>query len=494
LIDVGLAGAGLYLVNQFLTKSSAPVPPGPSGWPIIGNLLDMPTGDPWITYSNWAKQYGNITSVELFGRRFIFLNSPKVATDLFDKKGAMYADRPQLPMACGLSGWGDALIFLSPGDKFRRYRKNISRVIGKGPVRAFHSAEEVETRRFLRAVLKSPNDLMAHIRRTAGAVILKISHGYQVQDDNDPFVNRAEKGMTLFGQLIKPGNFLVDIIPALKYVPDWFPGAGFKQFAKASEEVVAELVEIPHEFVKEQMAAGVAPNSLTSHLLGDDDLDAEQEHSIKWSAFSMYTGGSDTTVSSIYGFFLAMTLYPEVQAKAQAELDSVVGPDRLPTLEDLPALPYMAALCKEVLRWNVVTPLTSYHVSTQDDIYEGYLIPKGSYVFANIWHLLNDEQTYPNPKEFNPERFMGLNPQADPRDPCFGYGRRICPGLHLAQASIFISCAMSLAVFNIRKAVENGVEITPEVKYGDGAICHPLPFKCSITPRSAKAEGLIVAG
>ncbi|KAH7910744.1 cytochrome P450 [Hygrophoropsis aurantiaca] len=492
-LDICLAGAGLYLVQRFLAKSSAPVPPGPSGWPIIGNLLDMPTEDPWLSYSKWAKQHGDITSVELFGRRFIFLNSPKAATDLFDKKGAMYADRPHLTMACDLSGWADGLIFLSSGDKFRRYRKNISRMIGKGPLRAFHSAEEIETCRFLLAVLKSPNDLMAHVRRTAGAVIFRISHGYEVEDDNDPFVTRAEKGMNILGQLIRPGTFLVDIIPALKYVPDWFPGASFKQFAKASEKLVTELVEIPHEFVKEQMAAGIAPNSLTSHLLSDDDLDSEQEHSIKWSAFSMYAGGSDTTVSSVYGFFLAMTLYPEVQAKAQAELDSVVGTDRLPTLEDLPALPYTAALCKEVLRWNVVTPLTSYHVATQDDMYEGYLIPKGSYIFANIWHLLNDEHKYPNPEEFNPERFLGPNPQADPRDFCFGFGRRICPGLHLAEASVFISCAMSLAVFDIRKAVENGVAITPEVKFTDGAICHPRPFKCSITPRSAKAEGLIIA-
>lgn len=65
------------------------------------------------------------------------------------------------------------------------------------------------------------------------------------------------------------------------------------------------------------------------------------------------------TVSAIYTFFLAMTLYPEAQRRAQAEIDSVIGVNRLPTFEDRPNLPYVEALFKEVLRWNPVAPLGS---------------------------------------------------------------------------------------------------------------------------------------
>ena len=84
------------------------------------------------------------------------------------------------------------------------------------------------------------------------------------------------------------------------------------------------------------------------------------------------------TVSTLYGFFLAMVLYPEVQRKAQAELDSVIGQDRLPTLEDREQLPFIEAVVKETLRWNTVTPLGAPRAVVEDDVYDGWLIPAGT--------------------------------------------------------------------------------------------------------------------
>lgn len=129
--------------------------------------------------------------------------------------------------------------------------------------------------------------------------------------------------------------------------------------------------------------------------------------------------------------------------------------------------------------------------------------------------MLHEPERYPNPLEFSPERFLGQNPQEDPRTMCFGFGRRICPGLQLADVSVWISCAMSLAVFDITKKLdENGIPIVPVPKYTDGTIrrvlvcliirsfrlitvhrasySHPEPFKCIIKPRSTKAEELIL--
>jgi len=108
--------------------------------------------------------------------------------------------------------------------------------------------------------------------------------------------------------------------------------------------------------------------------------------------------------------------------------------------------------------------------------------------------MLNDPRTYPNPSEFKPERFLandGKELETDPRTICFGFGRRICAGLHLADASVWISAAMSLAVFDISKVVENVVEITPKLDPASGTISHPKPFKCSVKPRSAKAVAFI---
>ncbi|KAG1907691.1 cytochrome P450 [Suillus fuscotomentosus] len=495
-LDLCLASAGVYLVKQaFSKKNPAPYPPGPPGWPLVGNVADMPHTKAWLTFAQWGKKYGDISHVEVLGRHIIVLNSVKAAIELLDKKSAVYSDRPVLTMGGELVGWKYCMGLLSYGDRFRYYRKNIHRVIGnRAAMDIYEPIEEIETRRLLKRIFAKPEQLQAHIRHTAGAIILRISYGYEVKENNDPFIDVADRAMDQLSRSTDTGAFMVDIIPWLAKVPEWFPGAGFKCLAREWRQTLEEMVDAPYKFVKDQMAAGVAPVSFTSNLLQGRTLSTEEDHMVKWSALSLYSGGADTTVSTIYSIFLAMTLFPDVQKKAQAEIDAVVGTDRLPSFADRNSLPYIEALVKEALRWNVVTPTGIIHCASEDDIHDGYYIPKGSLIMANIWFMLNDPQRYANPSQFKPERFLdndGNDPEREPRTICFGFGRRICPGLHLADASIWLSTVMSLAVFDISKIVENGVEHTPEVDSSSGTISHPKPFKCCIKPRSAKAIALI---
>ncbi|KAG1837952.1 cytochrome P450 [Suillus tomentosus] len=492
---------GVYLVKEVVIKKNlAPYPPGPRRLPLIGNILDMPRIKPWVTFTEWGQKYGDITHIEILGQHIIVLNSVKTAMDMMDSKSTVYSDRPVIPMTGELVGWKNALPLQPYGDRFRMFRRHFHQVMGTcAAVDVYSVTKEVEARRFLKRVLAEPDRLQEHVRRTVGAVILRISHGYEVQENNDPFVNLVIRVTTHASQASAPGAFMVDILPFLAKVPAWFPGAGFKRIAREWRGTLEEMVSAPHEFVKDQMVAGIAPVSFTSNLLEGSDVSAEEEHVVKWSALSLCTSGTDTTVAAIHSLFLAMTLFPDVQKKAQAEIDAVVGPDRFPTFADRDSLPYTNALVKEILRWHVVTPTGLPHRVTEDDIHDGYYIPKGSLVIPNIWFMLNDPRTYANPSQFNPERFLakdGKEPEMEPRTACFGFGRRICPGvpdsrLHLADAFIWISTVMSLAVFDISKVVEHGIEITPEIDPSSGTSSHPKPFKCSIKPRSAIALELI---
>ncbi|KAG2141303.1 cytochrome P450 [Suillus clintonianus] len=494
-LDLCLAGVAVYLVKQVLNKNPAPYPPGPRGLPLIGNIQDMPHIRPWLTFAEWGKKYGPISHVEILGQHIVVLNSVKSAMDMMDKKGTVYSDRPVLPMGGELCGWKHSLGLLPYGDRLRQYRKNFHHIMGnRAALDVYHPIEEIETRRFLKHVFAKPEKLQDHVRHTTGAIILRISHGYEVKENNDPLIDLAERAMDQFSRSTAPGAFMVDIMPFLAKVPEWFPGAGFKRLAHEWNKTREEMAATPFKFVKDQMAAGIAPKSFTSNLLEGRTLSMGEDYDVKWSAASLYAAGSDTTVSAIYSLFLAMTLFPHVQKKAQAEIDKVVGTDRLPSFADRDSLPYTAAVVKEVLRWNVVAPTAVPHCVTEDDIHDGYYIPKGSVVIPNIWFMLNDPQTFADPSQFNPERFLdndGKGPEPEPRTICFGIGRRICPGLHLADASVWISTVMSLAVFDISKVVENGVEITPEIDPTSGTVSHPKPFKCSIKPRSAKAVALI---
>ncbi|KAG1749707.1 cytochrome P450 [Suillus paluster] len=491
-----LVGLGVYLVMQAPTKKNlAPYPPGPPGLPLVGNVLDVPHIKPWLTFADWGKKYGDISHISVLGQHIIVVNSVKIAMDMLDNKSAVYSGRSVLHMAGELVGLKHVLVLLLYGERLRRYRKHFHRVIGsRAALDIYNPIEEVETHRFLKRVLAKPDQLQAHIRHTAGAIILRISHGYEVEQNNGPFVDLADRALDQFSRCTTPSAFMVDILPFLANVPQWFPSAGFKRIAREWRETVKEMAAAPLKSVKDQMAAGIAHKSFASSLLEGRTLSAEEEHVVKWSAASLYGGGTHTTVSATYSFFLAMTLYPDVQKKAQAEIDAVVGPDRLPSFADRESLPYTEALVKEVLRWNAVVPTCVPHRVTEDNIHDGYYIPEGSLIIPNIWFMLNDPRTYANPSQFDPERFLpkdGKGPETDPRTICFGFGRRICSGLNLADASAWISTAMSLAVFDISKVVENGVEITPEVDPSSGTISHPKPFKYSINARSAKALELI---
>jgi len=188
-----------------------------------------------------------------------------------------------------------------------------------------------------------------------------------------------------------------------------------------------------------------------------------------------------------------MTLFPEVQRKAQEEIDRVVGQGRLPSFEDRENLPYIDAVVKEALRWHPVAPLGLPHVSTEDDIYKGYLIPKGAMLIAGIWGFLHDPKVFHDPMSFKPERFLGENPEPDPHTMSFGFGRRICPGRVLADTSTYLTVAQCLAVFDIAKRVENGRTIETAAKFLPGIISHPDTFQVDIKPRSPEYEKLIRA-
>lgn len=173
----------------------------------------------------------------------------------------------------------------------------------------------------------------------------------------------------------------------------------------------------------------------------DDPQDKDTEALISDLAGISYLAGMDTTIAAIVGFFLGLVMEPEVQRRAQAELDAVVG-DRLPTYEDRPRMPYLEGIVNEAYRWQPVLPLSIPHATATDNEYRGMLIPKGSIVMGNAWAILHDPEAYPEPEKFKPERYLKKGADGewvwdstvrDPRVACFGFGRRICPGRWLAD-------------------------------------------------------------
>ncbi|GLI79445.1 hypothetical protein PoHVEF18_007780 [Penicillium ochrochloron] len=385
-------------------------------------------------------------------------------------------------------------------ERFRVYRKAMQPYLGsETAIAQYNSLQEIEVHRFLLRVLQDPSKLSQHVQTEAGAVILKIAYGYNIeQHKRDPLVDMANLALERFSIAGTPGAWLVDMVPILKYVPAWFPGVGFKRTAQEWKKHLEDVVDKPYAFVQRRMNSGKSQPSYLSNLFkasGYPPIGSEEEIIAKWTAGSLYTGGADTTVSSIETFFLAMTLFPEVQRKAQEEIDQVLG-GRLPTVADRGKLPYVDAVVKEVLRWHPVAPMGIPHMSVEDDMLNGFFIPRGSLIMPNIWALTHDSKFYRDPMVFKPERFLGIDerePEMDPHAIVFGFGRRVCPGRFLADVTVYLSIARSLAVFNVAKACENGKEVEVKAKFQAGVISHPVPWKFKVTPRSPAHEALILS-
>jgi cytochrome P450 len=181
----------------------------------------------------------------------------------------------------------------------------------------------------------------------------------------------------------------------VKYIPSCLPGAQFKRDAKAWNKEVRAMIDEPFQMVKERMHEGTALSCVVSQELEDPlsqdpqaRLSEPHEAIVKNVAGICYSAGVDTTAANIMSFFLAMTLHPEIQTQAQLELDSVVGEGRLPTFSDRNSLPGIDNIVWESSRWQPVAPLAMSHLSTEDYVYAGYFIPKGTMVFPNTWEVL----------------------------------------------------------------------------------------------------------
>ncbi|KAJ7284529.1 cytochrome P450 [Mycena rebaudengoi] len=393
----------LYLKRNF--SSRLPLPPGPKKLPLVGNFFQMPRHSEWETYTLWSKEYNSdIIHLNVAGTSIILLSSVQAAEDLLHKRSAIYSGRSSHKR------WPHTArepALVSPPSRF---------------LKKLPSARYRKARQLLRLLLKDPDSFAEHF------------------------------------EYIRSSNSTQDVIPALKYVPSWFPGVGFHAAAGKVKHLIKEMVDPPFEAVRRAMETGTARPCFVSNTLAsiEEKLDKHSaENNIKHVAATTFAAGTDTTRVTILVFVLAMLLNPNVQKKAQEQIDAVVGPGHLPECQDEEALPYayLTSLPKKMSSAGIE--------------------------FLRAWwysRILDGR----------------LNPAVEP-DAAFGWGRRACPGRGIGWNMLWIMAASILAAFDITKAVgEDGEVIEPALGHTSDLTTFPVPFKCSIKPRSKQAADLIL--
>lgn len=468
--------------------------PGPKPLPVLGNMLSLDTARPWLTFSDWRSTYGNIIYARLLNKPILVINSEEITKDLFERRSNIYSDRTQSFVYEAFASDFN-LAFMQYGDRWRLHRRLLHQSFNQAEIPTYHAAQLRSAHRMLFSLLQDPGNCESHFRTYTVSFVLSLIYdcGDKVKDDH------IVHAVTSYAALIEDGlaptaMMLMETFPFLLQLPSWFPGATFKRASTKCIQAGQHVKEILFQHVKEKMSTNdtgpcfVADALNRMHFSKEDDA---IKTAVKEVASIAFTAASDSTVSTLLVFLLAMILNPEVQAKAHEEIDRVVGKDRLPDFNDRPALPYVEAILRETFRWHPVTPFGVPHATTTSDVYNGYFIPKGVSVFPNTWAMTHDPKKYPNPDEFKPERFLHEDGSltSDTMSIVFGWGRRICPGRHVADASVWIAIVNFLAFFSAHKARdERGVDIPIVPKFSTGFTIHPETFPCRVVPRLPDAS------
>ncbi|KAH9174935.1 cytochrome P450 [Lactarius sanguifluus] len=495
----------LFAFRDHKRRRGSPYPPGPPSWPIIGNLLDVPKLSPWLAYANMSKKYGDVICLQVLGQAVVVLCSPTAIKDLLERRGELYADRMPFPIfEPEIMGVEWFLPNSRLGNYWREGRKLLDRSFRPGAIALHRGLIEEKTRVFLGQLLTTPNAFRKHIELLQGKIVMRLTYGYDLKDNDDMLVP-PRRVVDIIKQFILPGAALVNHLPFLQHLPSWVPWFKYEPLASECRELARRTKNEPIDFVKNSMREGTAVPSLATEYLQEADLLSDLDNQprmqdIKNILGSLFIAGSDTTSAAVSSLFLALILYPEVQKRAQAELDLVTSRDRLPTYDDKPRLPYIEAMSKELMRWQMVTPLGP-RATTDDDFYRGYFIPKGAVVISNGWAVLHNPELYPDPEAFNPDRFLNEDGtfRDDPMIPlAFGAGRRICPARHFVDTILFVVTASVLSVFNVTRAKDKDgndipVAVPPLESILPDIAIHLPKFECSITPRDKVAEDLIKA-
>ncbi|GJE97080.1 hypothetical protein PsYK624_132900 [Phanerochaete sordida] len=340
--------------HSSLSKSTntAPVPSCPSH----GSALRiMPGNDTSVeVFHKWSQSFGDVMCLNVMGNRIVILSSLEAATDLLEKRGSNYADRPSFPIYERL-GWKYSLVFMPYGPYFRKLRKMLQHPFEKDKVARFRSIQEQETSVMLHSFLTKPEQMFDHAHRYTIGLIMEITYDHRILSEDDSYLKMASSLLKILGDIARPS--LLDLSPIFDKIPGWFPGAWHIEFIKEARPRILRYIQDPVAEVQEHISAGTAKPSFVSQQLEDfsreGPLTSKNLYDVSMVAhqiFSVFGGGSETSYHTITMFVACMLLNPDVQRKGQEEIDKVVGEGRLPDFTDRDSLPYVDCIVKEVMR------------------------------------------------------------------------------------------------------------------------------------------------
>ncbi|KAI0534432.1 cytochrome protein [Xylaria digitata] len=459
------------------------LPPGPKGIPIIGSLLMLKS----IRADNEHKllgrlaKYGEMTTVHLGQKTWVFLNSSRVVSEIIAKRSSVTNTRSPMPIASGIVSH-DRRSLILPQEAWAEHRRVMHSLLNGSALKQYGAWQEEESTQMMAEYIFKPEMWYKHHYRYANSVVHRIALGDRLVKSTDE-LSELQNVVTFFVGSIGSSfiGWFPDIVKIPKFLHFWAPK--WEKLGKWNYDVYQSW----YDPVRQKVEAGTAsPSFIRDSLLHPETKYKGDDEDCMYVAMQLIEAGSDTTREALNILVMAALEYPETFRRARAEIDRVcgVGADaRLPCLEDMEDLRYICAMAKEIIRWRPIFPLTPDHTLSQDLEFEGYFFPAGVGFVINGPAVCNECE---DPDDFKPERWLnGHETDISHGLWQFGGGRRICVGYCLAQRGLFINIARLVQCVDFRATGEyNPHELHHE------AIVEPFPVKPEL--RSEDYKKLIV--
>ncbi|ENI04575.1 hypothetical protein COCC4DRAFT_40692 [Bipolaris maydis ATCC 48331] len=501
---IPLGGIAIVLLVSLILKfrnvgtRDKDMPPGPKTKPILGNALDFPNSFPHIKFLEWTRQYGDIFSLKIFDHTIIVISSPAAVKHVLETNGARTGNRPQSVIVNRVTRGQNMFLEDMENPVWRRGSQLVRNFLTRDNLEKGLKTQEDEISQCMHDILEDPKNYYRHVNRTTASVILTNVYGVRVAKYEGSVAETYFLGINLFSECLAPGAHPpVDLFSPLQYVPKRW--AYWKRLADSARAVrdglYGSLYAQCERAVESKNFTGCHMESLVSDQA---KLGMTRDEIVGIGAVLM-DAGVKTTATFIHSFIIALINYPEIQRKAQQEIDTVVGPDRWPKLKDYENVPYIRAIVDEVIRFKPSAPVAIPHVSTAELHYKGYRIPKGSTIFLNVHGIAHDPDFFDHPEEFRPERFLetefGTKPGVDAtgyrNNFIFGAGRRACPGEALARQNMALTIMNFLWAFDFKKDDSGTGGYDLDSYERPGIELAPKEFTCDVLPRSAEKAEMI---
>uniref|UniRef100_A0A663EGI4 Uncharacterized protein n=1 Tax=Aquila chrysaetos chrysaetos TaxID=223781 RepID=A0A663EGI4_AQUCH len=444
-MDPGSAGVLVILfllsILWFLVwrsnKKRSQLPPGPAPWPVLGNLWQKDVLPLYRTYKKLSSRYGPIFTVWLGLKPAVVLCGYEVVKDALLGHSEEFGGRPEIPLLVQLSkDYG----FVSSNEKkwqeLRRFTLSTLRDFGMGK-NSMSQWVQQEAQHLVELLAKLKGNAfepMTVFRHAVANVICSV------------LLNVIGNYISFF---LSPLAMVYNTFPNIMH---HLPGPHKKVLAECEKlkDYIRGRVELhkltldpscPRDYIDCFLMKAEKKKSSLENMYSNEDL--------VMSVFNPFGAGTVTTSNVLIFFLLILAKYPHIQAKVQEEIDAVVGTGCAPRSEDKLRMPYTNAVIHELQRFRKTHKENFPRMTTQDVVFRGHAIPKGTTVIPLFYSVHTDSTQWENPKEFRKrESFLA-----------FSAGERVCPGEALARMELFLFLTTLLQSFTFQLAIEYEMDL-----------------------------------